>query len=98
MTKWHQTRTADLGLRTVGAALVAAGWAIAVRLHQLAPAATPRDAGSLLLFLSAAAFLCASAGSALLFVGRGLWECVEVSERWRRVAPPDARAERRRGA
>ncbi|HZG33274.1 MAG TPA: hypothetical protein VEZ59_08370 [Sphingopyxis sp.] len=98
MTKWHQTRPVDLGLRVVGAALLAAGWAIAVRLHQLAPAASPRDAGSLLLFLSATAFLCASAGSALLFVGGGLWERVEVSERWRRVAPPDARAERHLGA
>ena len=98
MTKWHETRAADLGLRAAGAVLLAAGGVVAARLHQLAPASTPRDATSLLLLLSALAFLCASAGSALLFVGGGLWERIEVSERWRRVAPADAQPGPRRGA
>ncbi|MCW0196703.1 hypothetical protein [Sphingopyxis sp.] len=87
MRKWQETLAANLGLRIGGLALLVIGWLAAVRLHGLALAAPARDATSFMMLLAAAAFLCESAGSALLFVGPGLWEAAEVSERWRR--PPD---------
>jgi hypothetical protein len=84
MKKWHETRAANIGLRALGIVLVGIGWLFALRLHHMAPITGPRDPGALMIILSAATFLGASAGSALLFVGPGLWETVEVSERWRR--------------
>lgn len=85
MKKWHETRAANLGLRAGGLVLLAVCWSIAARLHPVPTGASARDAMSLLMLLSGIAFLCGSAGSALLFVGPGLWETVEVSERWRRL-------------
>ncbi len=85
MKKWHENRAADIGLRAGGAALLGIGWLLALRLHHMAHATAPRDANSLMILLSGVTFLCASAGSALLFVGAGLWESVEVSARWKRV-------------
>jgi len=85
MKRWHENRGADIGLRAGGAVLLGLGWLLAVRLHHMAQTTGPRDASSLMILLSAATFLCASAGSALLFVGAGLWESVEVSARWKRV-------------
>lgn len=85
MKKWHETCAANLGLRAGGLVLLAVCWSIAARLHPVPTGASARDAMSLLMLLSGIAFLCGSAGSALLFVGPGLWETVEVSERWRRL-------------
>ena len=85
MTKWHETRAANLGLRAGGICLLAIGWSIVARLHPVPPGAAARDATSLVMLLAGIAFLCGSAGSALLFVGPGLWDSVEVSERWRRL-------------
>jgi hypothetical protein len=87
MKKWHENRAADIGLRAGGAALLGICWLLALRLHHMAQTTGPRDASSLTIILSAMTFLCASAGSALLFVGAGLWESVEVSARWKRVPP-----------
>lgn len=89
MKKWHETAAANLSLRAGGLVLLAICWSIVVRLHPVPPGAAARDATSLLMLLSAIAFLCGSAGSALLFVGPGLWETVEVSERWRRLPAQD---------
>ena len=88
MKKWHETRAANIGLRAGGIVLLGIGWLLALRLHHMAQSIGPRDANSLMMLLSATAFLCASAGSALLFAGPGLWEPVEVAERWRRLPPP----------
>ena len=85
MKKWHETLAANLGLRAGGVALLVMAWSVAVRLHQMALATSPREPSSFMMLLSAIVFLCGSAGSALLFVGPGLWETVEVSERWRRL-------------
>ncbi len=85
MKKWHETLAANLGLRAGGVALLVLGWSVALRLHQMALATSPRETTSFMMLLSAIVFLCGSAGSALLFVGPGLWETVEVSERWRRL-------------
>jgi hypothetical protein len=72
-----------LGLRIGGVTLFAMGWSAAIRLDGLALTTPARDATSFMMLLAAAIFLCGSAGSALLFVGPGLWETVEVAERWR---------------
>ena len=90
MKKWHETRAANIGLRALGIVLVGIGWLFALRLHHMALITGPRDPGALMIILSAATFLSASAGSALLFVGPGLWETVEVSVRWRRLPPGDS--------
>lgn len=87
MIIWHQTCAAKLGLRVGGGGLLILGWFAAVRLHQIALTTPAREATPLMLLLAAFAFLCGSAGSLLLFVGPGLWETVEVSERWRRSVP-----------
>lgn len=85
MTKWHETFAANLGLRVGGLALLLIGASAAARLHHIALATAACDATSFMMLLSAIVFLCGSAGSALLFVGPGLWEKVPVSERWRRL-------------
>lgn len=92
MKKWHETLAANLGLRVGGLALLAVSWSVVVRLHQMALTTSARDATSLMMLLAAIAFVCGSAGSALLFVGPGLWETVEVSERWRRLPMDDFEA------
>ena len=89
MKKWHESLSASLGLRAGGMALLGSGGAVAVRLHQMALGVPVREPTSFMLLLAAIVFLCGSAGSALLFAGPALWEIVEVSERWRRMPPPD---------
>ncbi|QCB55483.1 hypothetical protein E5675_14310 [Sphingopyxis sp. PAMC25046] len=92
MTKWHESAAANFGLRATGLSLLAVAWLVAVRLHQMFHTISPRDATPLVMLLSAILFLCASAGSALSFVGPGLWEPVEISERWRRLPLPGSEA------
>lgn len=87
MEHWYKRPSASIGLRAAGLACLAISAAAAVRLHQLSQTLSVREATSGMLLLSAIVFLAASAGSALLFVGPGLWETVEVSERWRSAAP-----------
>lgn len=85
MKNWRKLWIARIGLRAGGGALIGVGWSLAVRLHHMAQAGFPRDAMTGPMLLAAILFLCASAGSALLFVGPGLWDSVDVSERWRRL-------------
>ncbi|HWV59388.1 MAG TPA: hypothetical protein VN034_01950 [Sphingopyxis sp.] len=92
MTKWHESTAANIGLRATGLTLLAAAWWLAVRLHHMSQTILPRDATTPIILLSAILFLCASAGSALLFVGPALWETVEISERWRRAPPSGSEA------
>lgn len=89
MKKWHQTPTANLSLRAGGLVLLVIGWSVAVRLHHMSQVTAAREATSLMMLFAAIIFLCGSAGGALLFVGSGLWDTVEVSERWRRLPTPD---------
>lgn len=89
MKKWHETLAANVGLRVGGLALLAISWSVAARMHQMALTTSARDATSFMMLLAAIVFICGSAGSALLFVGPGLWETVEVSERWRRLPTSD---------
>lgn len=85
MKRWYETKAAAIGLRAGGLILLAIGAWSAIRLHQLALTNAHRDTASLV--LAAICFLCASAGSALVWEGPGLWAPVEVSERWRRSDP-----------
>lgn len=94
MKKWHEGWVGNLGLRAGGLGLLAIAWLAAQKLHSIAQVIPARDATPQMLLLSAILFLCASAGSALMWVGPGLWEVGEVSERWRRVAAPDAATRR----
>lgn len=89
MKKWHDGFAANIGLRAGGVALLGLGGATAVRLHHIALGVPAREPTAFMMALAAILFLCGSAGSALLLVGPGLWETVEVSERWRRLPPPD---------
>lgn len=86
MKQWHESLAANIGLRAIGIVLLGIGWWVVVRLHQITLATPARDNSTFMMMLAAIVFLCASAGSALLFVGSGLWESVEVSERW--LPPP----------
>lgn len=89
MKRWYANPVPDFGLRMVGVVLLAIGWAIGERLHQVATGISVRDASFPMMLLAAIAFLCISTGSALFFVGAGLGEPVEVSERWRRLPSLD---------
>ena len=84
MKPWHETSAANFGLRATGMVCLGLGSLLAARLHQLALTGSLREAPTIPILLAALLFLCGSAGSALLFVGPGLWDRVEVSERWRR--------------
>jgi hypothetical protein len=92
MRKWRESMAARIGLRLGGVALYGAGWSAAARLHHLALTISARDTTSAMMLLAAIVFLCGSAGSALLFVGPGLWDSVEVSGRWRPPLPDPAPA------
>lgn len=85
MKKWHENPAANVGLRIAGLALLGIAWSLAVRLHHMGAGVSARDTSALMLLFAAMVFLCGSAGSALMFVGPGLWDEVEVSERWRRL-------------
>ncbi|WP_411341065.1 hypothetical protein V6U71_04140 [Sphingopyxis sp. J-6] len=89
MKKWQETLAARLGLRIGGAMLLVIGWPVAVRLHCLVQTTPARDATAFMMLLAALTFICGSAGSALLFVGPGLWVSVEVSERWQQLPDRD---------
>ncbi|SFR84538.1 hypothetical protein [Sphingomonas jatrophae] len=84
----------DLALRLGGLALIAmAAGAFAALKHHCPSAGDWSDAAvcTLAWALAAACFLAASAGLALLALGRGILARVEVSARWRPVsAPPPA--------
>ena len=82
VTKWHETLAANIGLRAGGLVVLGFGWLAGAELYHVGQSHGHRDASAIELLLAAAAFLCASAGCALLFVGPGLWEEVRISERW----------------
>lgn len=82
MAAWHRARRADIGLRALGSGLCGISGAAAQRLGALS---FPPHAPSLLaIMLATLAFVCASAGGALLLCGAHLFDQVEVSARWRR--------------
>lgn len=83
MSGWHRSGWGDAALRLSGAALCALSYITFVRLvawgHVAAKGAslvTPLGLGTI-------GFLSASAGAAMLLLGRHLFDEVEVSSRWR---------------
>lgn len=89
MTHWYQHRSAQLGVRVAGLALLATAWMEGHALDRLVtdPIAA-RGPGALL--LAALLFVSASLGMALTIVGPGLWKPVRLSARWQGVEPPNS--------
>lgn len=91
MTRWHETITANIGLRVGGIVLLILARVQAWRLHHIVQMNFSGQATPLQILLAAMTFLSASIGCALLFVGPGLWRRVRVSERWaRRLSDPNS--------
>lgn len=86
MAAWHRSRHADLGLRAVGLLLCGLAYAAIARLAVLQ--VHPQAAGALAYGLGAVAGVAGSGGSAMLTLGRRLFDDVTVSPRWH--GPPDA--------
>ena len=80
MQTWHRSWKADLGIRAAGLLSSALAQAAIARLMtaHLHGAAGPRAC-----CLAAIGFLCASAGAAMVLLGRHLFDRIEVSSRWR---------------
>src|SRR5690349_7175260 len=76
MTRWHETITANIGLRVGGIVLLILARVQAWRLHHIVQMNFSGQATPLLILLAAMTFLSASIGCALLFVGPGLWRRV----------------------
>lgn len=81
MTAWYRSRRADLGLRASGLLLCGIAYTAVSRLSAMH--ISPQTAGVFAYAFAAIGFLTASAGSALVLVGRHLFDEIEVSERWR---------------
>lgn len=81
MAAWHQTRRADGALR--GSGLILWEIAYAAITHLYAEHPSPVSPGAMALALAAIGFLGASIGSALVMLGRHVFDEVEVSSRWR---------------
>lgn len=91
MAAWHQSRRADIILRATGLLLCWISYAAISRL--VAMHVPPQKTGALAYGIAAIGFIAASAGGALTFSGRRLFDDVEVSARWRgrsglSVSPP----------
>jgi hypothetical protein len=80
MTAWHRSRRADLGLRASGLLLCGIAYAAVSRLCGLHPSAQTAGAGACA--WAAIAFVAASSGSAMLMLGRHLFDAIRVSQRW----------------
>jgi hypothetical protein len=80
MAAWHRSRRADLGLRALGLLLCCLS---AVALGRLAAMhVPPQSAGAVAYGLAAAGAVAASGGGAMLFLGRHLFDEIELSARW----------------
>ena len=80
---WYEHRASGPLLRIGGAVLLLLAYACgrALRAHAIAGGAEDDALAYLLALLT---FLCATSGAALLFVGRHLFDRIEIAERWRR--------------
>jgi hypothetical protein len=94
---WRKRRSTDALLRLGGLAALAIAGA-AIRLLMRSAGVTPHagaHAGptAIAALLAAIGFLAATLGSAVLVLGRHVFDRIEVSERWMRTAPLDGRAQ-----
>ena len=83
---WDRFPAIRWGLRPLGVVLLLAAYAAARHLIAIGYA-PPGDAPPIVYILALVAFLCASAGGALLIHGHHLLDRIEISERWRRLPP-----------
>lgn len=83
MAGWHRSGWGDAGLRLAGAVLCALSCTAFDRLIALTHAAAGGAGTVTTLGLGTIGFLSASAGAAMLLLGRHLFDEVEVSSRWR---------------
>lgn len=73
----------DIGLRSLGCALIGCAWVAAHLLRRMALAHPTGRIGAIALLLSAALFLCASIGAALVGTGARIFDPIDVASRWR---------------
>jgi len=83
---WHRTRTANLALRLLGAALLVLAW-LAARTLRARALAGPISEDALAWLLAAATFVSASGGAALAAMGNHLFDQVQIARRWSRYGP-----------
>jgi hypothetical protein len=81
VSKWHETRVANVGLRLVGLGMLHAAWIIGVVLYQRVHGHPSHEASMGELALCALLVASALAGSALLVIGPVLWRQVAVPGR-----------------
>ncbi len=79
----RQRKAMGLLLRLGGFLLVGIAWLAISHACALAPMGQHLEGTVVEYCLSAAAFLCASSGSALLIVGPHLLDEIEIAERWK---------------
>ena len=84
MVAWHRSRRADLGLRISGLLFWAISYLAISRLVALRLPPPEQAIGGIAFILTAVGFLSASAGTAMVVLGRHLFDQVEISARWRR--------------
>lgn len=83
---WNRLPASRWGLRQLGVVLLLAAYAAGDHLVAIAPR-FPQTEPPLVYFLALIAFVCGSAGCALVIHGHHLFDRAEVSERWRRPPP-----------
>jgi hypothetical protein len=91
---WEKLPAGRWGLRQLGVLLLFVAYVVSKHLLAIG-SANHGDQPPIVYFLAMIAFLCGSAGSALLVHGHHLFDKIQVSERWQRrapAAPPDEQA------
>ena len=83
---WDRLPASRWGLRQLGVVLLLGAYAAGRHVMAIASGHPPYQPPSVYLF-ALIAFVCASAGGALLIHGHHLFDTVEISERWRRPPP-----------
>ncbi len=81
MARWHETFSAQIGLRLGGAAVLSLAWVTGSVLYAKVHSHAPQEASLGELGLCAMLVVLGIIGSALLCVGPGLWKQVELPER-----------------
>jgi predicted MFS family arabinose efflux permease len=82
MERWLKHKGAGLAIRTGGLALLLASWGVGIGIGRLI-GGDPADAPTAIELLAAMTlFGAASLGSAMLLLGRHLWDHVVVADQW----------------
>ena len=84
---WDRLPASRWGLRQLGVVLLLGAYAAGRHLTTIAASGHPPHQPPTVYLFALIAFVCASAGGALLIHGHHLFDTVEISERWRRLPP-----------